>query len=407
MISRFCCAILLLLAFWSCSLPIDTPQEGGGIETTSVSGVVRLSDGRPAARAQVRIDGRAELASQHRSTVADDSGAYRFDSVQTGNWLLSAKNDSGAVLSSIDLHVPSGGRPVVVPSVSLAPAARSVAVVDGLAKSSNNTPLPQWRIELVGLANLSGIVKSTTTDDSGSFRFDSVQVGNWRARLKDSVGIALDSSDFAVSDTTRSVRLLLSRKSILPVVDTFSYVLSVTGQPGSPRGFPVVLMDSGCLRYPFGRSNAGCTILRDTTDTNGRLAIHGLANHSWFGVVRGLGTVAEWEISPETGRTSLLDTVRLDFALNSFKVPEVLGTSRVAMLVVGDYARNSPPQGKIFFSDDSGKVSILRSDSALLLKPWTLALSPIMGDTILRANHGSRLDTLAPWLDSIPVYPTP
>jgi hypothetical protein len=169
------------------------PTPSGGV----VQGTVRDSTGEPKPDCLLMLTG-ANLA---RQVTTNRNGAYRFDALASGTYILSV------VGADISRPVWSNGQTPVTLDLALPPGtAPGQAVIHGTVRDQVGGPLTNRQVDLMGPS----ISQSTTSDGSGRYRFENLPKGTFV------VSIGTELSRHVWSDGVSTIQLDLTLQRVVP-----------------------------------------------------------------------------------------------------------------------------------------------------------------------------------------------
>jgi len=228
------CLLLGIVNFW-CEKTIGpiTNNSTGGSE---VVGTLVLKTGGPAKDAQV-IANRVLLDSAGidslvfvKGVFADISGNYKFDSLDTGKYILACKavNNQDTFYASINFHLDSVASPKQA-------TFKDTIGVDTLyppgsisGQVSVNYPVDLRHI----IINIPGLSYNVYPDSNGTFKISNIPVDTY------AVHFSYNGADFSLVDT--QVKNIIVRSSLDSNIGLIKMHLSSTGDPPMPLGLTAI-----------------------------------------------------------------------------------------------------------------------------------------------------------------------
>jgi hypothetical protein len=335
---------LLILALLGCGgVETVVDHNGGGVETTTLVGIVEYADGKPAAGVKVLLRTQDHLANPQAGAVGskrtaseagirpdtvnmvvytDDEGRYRFTGVKKGGYVLEYL---GRLLQFASLpHQVSGRNMDSLPLVVLRPAGNLSGQV--LGQSEAGGPV---------LVQVYGLDQATWTDSiTGHFRMVDLPAGTFSLRFStgdgadtlriDDVVIRPDSTTVlpaAILGWTRSDTYAVSSEGSVPSMNLARFPLLIRLDSGW-SGFAEARPDGADLRvvgprgrlpleiaaWDPGRKSAQLWVLLDSLPSAGTLDLRllwGRASaasvsngRAVFDTSRGFAAVAHLESGP-------------------------------------------------------------------------------------------------------------
>ena len=209
-------------AIWHSREPIVlVPGEVRELECrtgeASIHGVVREADGTPAASVEMRVGPAREMTSKYIGTndrhgtaltTTDEDGAYRFESLQPGAWLVGPAPSARDGIDARRDPAPIAQRVVLEPGGI--GVRHDVTLVRGLV-ITGNVVMPDAKLAplaRVTATNNGGVTwTETITDQDGNFTVGPLIPGTWRLQAQGRDASPSDANDFAAGTEGIVLRL--------------------------------------------------------------------------------------------------------------------------------------------------------------------------------------------------------